>query len=317
MQADLQDPRPTLLSKIDIAACKVEQSDAPIVLLCGGCVPIKDHPSDPTPPLRSLRHAITQKTPTSFEIFRPEEITSWQSDGVFKNLMNFEKNLAHICSLVVIILESPGSLTELGAFSQLPDLTKKIIAIKSTKFSNDPSFINLGILRHLKESDPESVKTYPWDTNNPVLITQDIISDVVVDIQEALNKLTKSATFNLTDGSHIVVLICEIIELFCALKESEILDYLLTVGVTIRKEELKRILFLLLEFKLIKLNGYSDATFYIRCNEKHHRLRLALKDGANTDSTRIKLVCLEYYNKEPKQRKRVRALAQIPNGGSK
>lgn len=315
MEKAFQDPRPALLSAIDIEVCKVELSDTPIVLLCGGPVLIKERPDDPIPAIASLRHAVTDaKTP--YEIFRPEEITSWLSDGIFKNLLTLEADLASICSLVVIILESAGSLAELGAFSQLPDLSKKIIAIRSNAFRDVPSFINLGILRHLTENETSSVKNYPWDIKNPTNISDDVVNDIVLDIKEGLGRLTKSSKLKLTNSSHVVVLICEIIDLFSALKEYEILDYLVQIGVDITKEDLKRKLFLLKEFRLIKNEVYGDATFFIRSEEKYHRLRIAMKEGANKDALRINAECLEYYNAEPKQRHRKKAIAQARQGVS-
>lgn len=310
------DPRPSLLSAIDFDACKIELSNTPIVLLCGGPVHIKERPEDPNPPIASLRHAVTEAN-TKYEIFRPEEIESWLSDGVFKNLMSLEKDLASICSLVVIILESAGSLAELGAFSQLPDLSKKIIAIRSNDFMDAPSFINLGILRHLTENEISSVKSYPWDIKNPPAIPSEVVDDVILDIQEGLDRLTKSSMLKLDNSSHIVVLICEIIELFSALKETEILEYLNQVGVSISKEELKRKLFLLREFRLVKVELYGDATFFVRSDERYHRLRIALKDGIAKDALRIGTECLEYYNSDPKQRHRKRAIAQARQGVSK
>ena len=85
----------------------------------------------------------------------------------------------------------------------------------------------------------------------------------------------------------------------------------------ITKEELKRKLFLLKEFRLIKNEDYGDASFFLRSNEKYHRLRLALREGSNKDALRIKMECLEYYNAEPKQRNRKRAIAQALQGVSK
>src|SRR5690606_5982796 len=93
---------------------------------------------------------------------RPEEITDWHADGVYQNLMEYEADLAGICSLVVIILESPGAIAELGAFSQLEDLSHRLMVITSDSFSQD-SFIELGILRHIRSKNNEgSVRVYPW-----------------------------------------------------------------------------------------------------------------------------------------------------------
>jgi hypothetical protein len=309
-----QDPRSTFLSTIDKEACGVEFTGMPVVLLCGGFVETKERLDDPPPPIRSLRHAVINSE-TSYETFIPENIKSWQSDGVFKNLMHFEEDLASICSLVVVILESYGSLAELGAFFQHPDLSHKIIVIRSTDFNDHPSFINLGILRHLAESDISRVKSYPWDIKNPATsITTEVVDDVISGIQEVLNRLPRRPALNLSNKSHVVVLMCEIIELFSALKESEIYEYLTSLGVGISKDEIRRKLFLLEKFRLIKKVTYDDATFYVRSNERYHRLRLALKDGSKKDALRINAECLAYYSAEPKQKNRKRAIAQTQQG---
>lgn len=321
MQSALVDPRTTLLSTIDLAAIRVEFSDTPIVLLCGGPTKIKERPDDQDPPVASLRDAITRAN-TTYEVFRPEEITSWQSDGVYKNLMSFEADLASICSLVVIVLESAGSLVELGAFSQLAGLSKKIIAVMSQEFNDDNSFINLGVLRHIAENHDSSIKRYPWNIERPDSISQEVVDDVIADIEEELRILKKSEVLKASQPSHVMVLICELIRYFAALKESEILGYLDTIGASISRDDLRRKLFLLQEFKLIKKEPYSDSVFYMRSQEPYHRLRLGFKDGekkeGSQDPLRIQLECIEYYNNHPGHRHRARALAQAQaRGGSR
>lgn len=326
MQADLQDPRPILLSSIDVDTSRVEFSDTPIVLLCGGPVKIKERPSDPDPPLASLRDAITRSF-TPYEFFRPEEIVSWQSDAVFKNLLSFEADLASICSLVVIVLESAGALVELGAFSQLSDFNRKIIVVRSNDFINDISFINLGILRHIEESHPSSIKSYPWKINDhpkvPPSISQEVVDDVISDIKDELGTLKQSEVLKTSRSPHVIVLMCEFIRLFTALKETEIFDYLISLGVEITRAELKRRLFLLQEFKLIETRTYGESTFYIRSSEKYHRLRLGFKKDPNhindkyQDALRIEMECIEYYNNDPKQRHRVRVIKEAKRGSPK
>lgn len=312
MQNALRDPRPILLSNIDITGSRVEFSNTPIVLLCGGLVPIKERPEDDDPQVSSLRDAIS-RADKNYEMFRPEEITSWQNDAVFKNLMNFEADLASICALVVIILESAGSLVELGAFSQLPDFSKKIIAVHSSHFRKD-SFINLGIFRHIAEDHESCVKSYPWDINDPSSITTEIVDDLISDIKVELDELPQSQVLNASQSSHVIVLICGIIEYFAALKEHEIFDYLMLIGVEITRSRLKSKLFLLEKFRLIKVEEYSDSTFYMRSKEPYHRLRLKLKDETFPDVFRFKMECIKFYNNNDKQRHRVRAIAKAGGG---
>jgi len=318
MTPESHDPRLIFLASLDLNACRIEFSSAPIVLLCGGRVN-NDHDAAGGPPaVKSLRHAITNAL-TDFEVFRPEEITSWHADGVFKDLMSFERELAGICSLVVIILESEGALVELGAFSQLAEMSEKIVAISSNLYANDDSFINLGILRYILDKNVSSVKKYPWEILNPSTISQEIIDDVTSDINEELAKLPKSQVFRANQNSHGMVAICELLRLFLALKEHEILEYLEVIGITISKEILKGQLFLLAEFKIIKKQSYSDALFYVHTNEIFHRFRLAMKDKAeSSDTLRIQMQCREYYEaNNGKHRNRNRAIALAAKGAAK
>jgi hypothetical protein len=131
--------------------------------------------------------------------------------GLFKNLMDFEADLASICSLVVIVLESPGSIAELGAFSQLADLSRRIIAVKSSHFNNHDSFINLGILRYISRDHESGVKSYPWNIEDPATITPTIVEDLAHDIKEELDKLQRSQVLRPTNNSHVIVIICEIV----------------------------------------------------------------------------------------------------------
>lgn len=319
MNVALDDPRLVFLNRINLGNSRVVFMDDHIVLLCGGKVFLKDRPEDPDPPTCSLRHAII-RSETAYETYRPEEITDWHADGLFRNLMDFEQELAGICSLVVVILESAGAIAELSAFSQLPELNRKIIAIKSRDYEAPVevnSFINLGILRFISENSDSAVRTYPWPTRTPALITDELIADVISDLQEHLDTIPKSLVFEFSSNSHKLTLVCELISLFHALKETEILNYMADLGIPIVKDELKRKLFLLERFRLIKREKYGDATFYMTGRHQYHRLRVSFHDGNRHDVIRTQSDCLEFYKNNGKQRNRFRAIQQAASGGVK
>ncbi|HEP9383581.1 TPA: retron St85 family effector protein [Pseudomonas aeruginosa] len=312
----MHDPRPFFLSEFELADSRVEFSKKPIVLLCGGPIPHKAHPDDDDPPISSFRHAIHQSF-TPYEVFCPEEIQAWNIDGIFKNLMDFESDLASICSLVVIILESPGALAELGAFSQLPDLSKKLIVINSSDYRGRNSFINLGILRFIADDHPAGVKTYPWSVSDPSSISKDVLGDVVEDIQEELSGLPKSQVFKVNSSAHVVVLICELVRVFVALKEGELLDGLATLGISLSKEYLKRKLFLLEKFDLISRQEYGGSIFYLAKRDDYHKLRFSLKSKDVFDPLRARMDCIEYYRVETKERTRNRVISSTVPGAKK
>jgi hypothetical protein len=317
MQDAVVDPRSKLFDRVNIERSRVSYSAPHIVLLCGGKVEIKERPDDPDPPIASLRHAITHSSP-DFETFRPEDITDWHADGLFKNLMNFEQELAGICSLVVVILESAGSIAELGAFSQLPELSEKLVAIKSRDFETDRnmiSFINLGILRFLKEERPSAVRNYPWNISVPASIDENVVRDITSDISDILSEIPKAPLFNAKLNAHVVTLLYELTFIFVAVRESEYLSYLEIFGVQITRDELRRKLFLLERFAILKRETYSDATFFIVGRSEFHRLRFASQDPASRiDPARLSVECLQFYKDEPKQRNRHRAISLASAG---
>lgn len=252
-------------------------------------------------------------------MFRPEEITSWQADGVFKNLMDFESDLAGICSLVVIIIESEGAIAELGAFSQIPSLKQKIIVFNPLEYQDSNSFINLGILRHVKGPHESSVKSYPWRVKESRLITEQILDDVIDDIHEELELLPKSQTFKRSNGAHVFILIYELIRLFVALKEIEVFEALDVLGVSVDKDALKGKLFLLGEFGLVKKQVYGDAAFYISTNEDFHKIRFSFKSNITIDPFRVRRDFMEFYkgSDDKKDKKRSRAIHQAFPGSIK
>lgn len=272
--------------------------------------PPKPSADDPDPPIGSMRHAITNAW-ADFRVFRPEEIKDWHTDGIFKDLVSFELELAAICSLVVIVPESEGSLVELGAFSQLPELSEKSIVVCSSKFARDASFINLGILRFLTAEHPSRVKTYPWDTKRPDTISSQLVDDVISDIKQELENLPKSQTLKISQRAHSSIVICELLRLFIALKENEIQEYLSLMGLILTKDQLKAKLFLLINFNLIKIQSYSDAIFYMADDTSHHKLRVALQDKTNKfDALRFDVQCREFYKNDQKFRNWHRAISE-------
>lgn len=306
------DPRTEFISSLDLSSCRIEFSPSHIVLLCGGHVPPpKDNPDAEDPSTASMRHAISN-THTNFEIFRPEEIDNWHTDGTFKDLVSFELELAALCSLVVIIPESEGSLVELGAFSQIPELIEKTIVIGSSQFSQDKSFINLGILRFLQSGGSDRVKIYPWKLRNPHNIDNEVVGDIVSDIEDNLNKLPKTQVLKPTQRSHSSILICELLRFFVVLKENEILDYLKLLGFILSRDELRGKLFLLECFQFIKIQHYSDAFFYTLRHQPPYKLRTAFtKIEQPFDEIRLSVQCRNFYEKEKKYRNWHRAISLL------
>ena len=303
------DPRLGLIEKVVTENCKVVFSGPPIVLLCGGYVPDTD---SSTSPASSFRHLISRQD-TSFEIFRPEEVKNWREDGTFDDLVDFELSLAALSSLIVVILESAGSIAELGFFSQLEDLRSKLVAVASHEYiegNSARSFINLGLLNFLRNSRSGSVRDYPvgclmsdaWATEHQkVSVDDDIIENVISDIEDEIEALkTNTQKFKLEVATHLFIVAFELVRLFVAIKDRELFDYLKRFGFPkLNLKKVRQILFILERFRLVKSQSYSDGVFYIANDQSFHRLQWSLKEDS-FDELRFSTDLREYYSSSSK-----------------
>jgi hypothetical protein len=82
-----------------------------------------------------------------------EEITS-AAPSSNENVLEVEQRLADLADMVVIIVESAGTLAELGAFAMNSALRPKLVPILDAQHRGDKSFINMGPVHWVdKESE--------------------------------------------------------------------------------------------------------------------------------------------------------------------
>jgi len=116
------------------------------VFLCGGSRPEQ----------KSVRREIGKKlsqlrSKYRYTIHYPEDMFVEILLGhKRKDLLTLENLLAESVNAVVILLHSPGTFAELGAFSNHNLLRQKLIVVVEPKHGGSRSFINLGPLRFLK-----------------------------------------------------------------------------------------------------------------------------------------------------------------------
>lgn len=88
-----------------------------------------------------------------FKIFYPEdlliEVLNKTKDA---DLLSYEQLMANNSNIIAIICESPGSLVELGAFTNNQYTVGKVIAAVDKNRAKDKSFIMLGPIKYLKNS---------------------------------------------------------------------------------------------------------------------------------------------------------------------
>lgn len=115
----------------------------PIVFLCGA------HRSE----RRDRLAEYLKRHNSHIRFFYAEHV--WEQIAHLKrlNALQMEEQLARLADLVIIIVESPGTFAELGAFAANRELRGKLLPVLDKKYKNEASFINTGPIRWIdKES---------------------------------------------------------------------------------------------------------------------------------------------------------------------
>jgi hypothetical protein len=80
----------------------------------------------------ALRDYLHKFTP-NLNVFYAERVWQTIADLGERDALQMEEELAKLADLVIIIVQSPGTFTELGAFSLSPPLRRKMLAIVDEK----------------------------------------------------------------------------------------------------------------------------------------------------------------------------------------
>ncbi len=99
-----------------------------------------------------------RKYDTWFDVYYPEELFEELLSSPPKlDLLNLENMLAKSVHVVVILLEGPGSIAELGAFANHNQLRDKLVVVVDEKYRKVKSFIALGPIRYLEGKSKSKV----------------------------------------------------------------------------------------------------------------------------------------------------------------
>lgn len=258
----MEDPRDTILRSIDLDGSYVL---TPIshLFLCGGP---STQDCDHSPSFRAALLSDLKNSPPKIERFPQitlaEDIVDWFEDGVYKDLITFEDDLAAIANLIVLIVESPGSIAELGAFSQRREIRAKMLVVVDQEKSAGKSFIARGLIKYLKENYPKTIFVYPnvlFKTNHP---SREIVEEVRNDVISRISNQPRKIQFHREDNGHVIFLIHDLVDYFFCLKLHEIQEFLSDLGIPLSIERVKQYLFLMVKVNLVERYEYGDDVYY-------------------------------------------------------
>lgn len=294
------DPRDKFVDLIDLQKSRVLLAPH-ITFVCGGPVDIrvvKNHS------IRNMFMNLSARMPDKSEGFTlAENFKDWQTG--YSNLSEFENDIASLSSIIVIILESPGALAELGLFFANPKLREKMVVVVHSEHHKSESFIKFGLLSPLETSKTESVLVYEIDSGDVESIEEKEIEEILKDIWDIADGIDKTSAFDSHNHGHNIFLILQIVDLFTILTSGEIADYLKRLGIDLSKKQVHSALYILQKFQLLASEKRSSQTFYFVSPKISDRVALHFeKDLSDPDHPRrydsraIKLEILDFYEKQ-------------------
>jgi len=92
-----------------------------------------------------------------------------------QDLLTLENLLAESVSAVVILLQSPGTFAELGAFSNHPRLKDRLLVVIDPHHQRSQSFINTGPVRHLQKQTKSKVIYHSMQPSDITSLSKSVI----------------------------------------------------------------------------------------------------------------------------------------------
>ncbi len=191
----------------------------------------------------------------------PENYNDWNDSAIYSDLLLFEKDLGYLTSAVLIFLESPGSIAELGAFSQIDSLSKRLMVVVKDGHHPQKSFISLGPIRSIEKTQKHAHSVCVIPDVKPEQLMPYIPSIVeMLDLKRARTKNNESRKRN--DQQHQILLILDFINLFLVIQKNELKQLAMHFGFKLSLRRLNQLLFLLEKTALITCKHSFGNQYY-------------------------------------------------------
>jgi hypothetical protein len=303
-------------ASIDLDASKVLNFPS-LIFLCGGPV---GSGIGAKPSLRGrFYRRMEQEHPDLFErVLLAEVANKWsKTPRHYDHLFDLENDLAYLSAVILLFVESPGSIAELGAFCNVDALSRKLVAVLEHSHQDEESFIQDGPVALMKKNDARSVLFYPWlgPANEQGIRSFDefqateTVTLLIDRVVEDMSKLAKEEKFDSKDCGHCLLLIADFVKLGSIVKIGEIESFLAGAGLNqeVPKAKLGRYLFLLERLKLISKTQYGNKTYYVGGSTPKEFIHYGVREKQRTtDRMRLQSDLLEVLRPLDPDRMRAR-----------
>lgn len=169
---------------------------SPVVFICGG---FDSKRRD------NLKTYLRRRRP-ELQIFYAERVWELISANPGLGALKMESDLAALSDLVIIIVESPGTCAELGAFSHVDALRKKLLPILDLEHKGSNSFINTGPIRWIDEES--DFRPTIWTHLNKIL-------ECAGELESRIDMIAKPKSATVSDlaksRKHLLFFLCDLV----------------------------------------------------------------------------------------------------------
>lgn len=160
----MSDPRDDFFKGVNFLHIEVREYPK-IAFLCGGNPELISTSQTSGQLSQSVRSCISRLLEVTYPKLRyqnAEDVKDWNSYSAYDDLIEFERDIAHICKTIVLFVESPGSLAELGSFAIIPEITEKLIVFVHSDYADSNSFVALGPLKRIADIAKGKIHYIAW-----------------------------------------------------------------------------------------------------------------------------------------------------------
>lgn len=224
-----------------------------------------------------------------------EEAVAWYhslSSNRFSNLVELEACIAALSTRILLIVESAGSMAELGAFSFDPHLSKKLYAVLDKSYEKDQSFIMDGPIARIRDLGGYCARDWLLKPKEPEIdavkakvVSQRIINEI---FNPEVNRPPKNQTFDNQNAGHKMLLISDLVSLGGALRQAEIFTLVRALGVEVTRRELGQYLFLLEKLKFLSETHEGMDDYFFQADPNLKFVTYSTSDGRQFDRNRYR-----------------------------
>jgi hypothetical protein len=231
----------------------------PVIFLCGGAKSlVRDRVAEY---LRKRKNLL---------VFYADDVWAQMSSAPGQNALSMEQRLAELADLVALVVESPGTFAELGAFSIHPVLRKKLLPILDLKYKDDPSFINTGPVRWI-DSDSRYAPSI-WAPMESILSCAAELDARLDKLPAQHERRAKELHLSL---KHLLLLVTDVVTVFGPCRDYHVEHYLRSILGREPSVDAGILLALSQSVGLISVTTDPNGVRVFWCRVEHQELRAA------------------------------------------